>query len=78
MEPVMKITTWIEIEETGTATIEVALPASLPRGRHRATIEIDEATESMSAFELPPTWHWTNWPADAAFGREDIYDDNGR
>jgi hypothetical protein len=74
----MKITTWVNVEEDGPATIEVSLPTGLPKGRHRAIIEIDEATEPAQELIMPPTWNWTNWPADAPFSREDLYDDDGR
>jgi len=74
----MKLTTWVTIDNDNPAIIEVPVPQGLPKGRHRATIEIDEAPEPPQELELPSTWNWTNWPADSTFSRKDLYDDTGR
>lgn len=69
----------IEIEtsiEQGRITIEV--PPTIPDGRHRVVIHIDDPDESNPPLALPLPRMWDNWPADATFGREDLYDADGR
>lgn len=60
----MKITTWIEINDSRPAAIEIALPHGLSTGRHRVTVEIDEASEPVQEFAHPSTELGINWSAD--------------
>jgi hypothetical protein len=78
------IETVATIDADGTLTAK--LPPDIEPGQHRVVVVIDEArtepaergrSESFPVLELH-AFPWTNWPADATFRREDLYDDDGR
>ena len=77
------IETRITIAPNGHVTITDPLPADIPPGEHRAVLVIDEQlTTPPTRKPKPPlclnVWNWDAWPADTAFRREDLYDDDGR
>ena len=78
------IETTATIEADGTLTVK--LPPDIEPGQHRVVLVIDEATtepkkrataEPFPVLDLH-AFPWNNWPADATFRREDLYDDDGR
>ena len=78
-----KIEARITIAPNGHVTIPDPLPADISPGEHRAVLVIDEQLTAPPARKpkLPlrlNVWNWNAWPADAAFRREDLYDDDGR
>lgn len=57
------------------------LPQDIQPGQHRVVVVIDEfdspATPGQTRLALEAV-DWPNWPAEATFRREELYDDNGR
>ena len=74
------IETTIEVDEEGTATIQ--LPAGLKPGTHRVLVAVldgpQAATTRPTMADFPR--HDIPWPfpEGSTFRREDIYDDSGR
>ena len=74
------IETTAVIEPDGKLILQ--LPPDIPPGEHRIVLVIDETAVSLPDTPMPPlqlqVFDWPNWPDEATFRREDIYDDDGR
>jgi hypothetical protein len=76
------IETQVTVKQDGQLTVQIPAP-SIPAGKHRAVLVIDEHVAAASArVPKPPlalkVWKWEAWPTDATFRREDFYEDDGR
>jgi hypothetical protein len=62
-------------------SIHVPPHPGLPPGDHRAVLVVDDRatkpTRSQEALDLKML-DWSAWPIDAAYRREELYDDDGR
>lgn len=73
----------VTVTEDGELIVEAPTLTNIQKGRYRAILVLEEVpAPATSTTSKPPlelnAWEWKNWPADATFRREDLYDDDGR
>jgi hypothetical protein len=75
------IETTAKITADGELILHLQSLLNLAPGHHRVVLVIDE-TPTPPGDSLPPlqleTFAWPDCPPEATFGREELYDDNGR
>ena len=79
-EHVMKtIETDIVVAADGKAVVELWLPPTVPPGKHRVLVMVDEAGQAAPTTPVElPVHDLGPWPANLSLNREDLYGDHGR
>jgi hypothetical protein len=75
---VRTIKTTATVNDGGLLTVQV--PVDIEPGEYEVAIVVDEqpTLAPKDWLDKLQTWAWDAWPADARFGRDEIYDDDGR
>ena len=73
------IETDITVTPDGIAVVELRLPPTIPPGKHRAVVMVDEGEAAATRLPIElPVHDFGPWPANLSLHREDLYDDHGR
>ena len=76
------IETTARVRKDRKVNLLLEFPEEVSPGDYRVLIVVEEKAVSPVEFKKIDfdclAWDWDAWPIDAAYRREDIYDDNGR
>ncbi len=72
-----------EVTAEGKLSLDIQLSPDIKPGNYHILVVVEAVQVGL---KLPlikhplefNTWAWTNWPVDATFSREELYDDDGR